>query len=137
MIDYLLFAGRILLVVLLYLFLFSVMRTGIRLVKGQRKDASIWVLDLEKGPKNLRGLHVDLLGPIVIGRSPSCDVVIEEEYVSGNHARLSLQGPSLVLEDLGSTNGTMVNGNTIYEPVALRDGDDIQIGDAIMRVSRK
>lgn len=137
MVDYVLFAGRVLLVVILYLFLFAVMRTGVRLVRGQRKDASIWMLDLEKGSKNLRGLHVDLLGPVVIGRSPSCDVVIDETYVSGNHARLSLQGPALILEDLGSTNGTMVNGNTIYEPVTLRDGDDIQIGDAIMRVSRK
>lgn len=137
MIDLILLLGRICLIVVLYLFLFAVMKTGIRLVKGQRKDSAIWTLDVEKGPKNLRGLHVDVLGPIIIGRSPSCDVLIDEAFVSGNHARLTLQGPALVLEDLGSTNGTMVNGNTIYEPVSLRDGDDIQVGDAVMRVSRK
>ena len=137
MIDIVLFAGRILLVVLLYLFLFAVMRTGIGLVKGQRKDSAIWTLDLEKGPRNLRGLHVDMLGPVVIGRSPSCDIVVDEPFVSANHARLTIQGPALVLEDLESTNGTMVNGRTVTEPVTLRDGDDLQVGDAVLRVSRR
>ena len=96
MIDIVLFVGRILLVVILYLFLFAVMRTGIGLVKGQRKDTAIWTLDLEKGPRNLRGLHVDMLGPVVIGRSPSCDIQINEPYVSANHARLTIQGLSLI-----------------------------------------
>jgi hypothetical protein len=137
MIDLVLFVGRIFLVVLLYLFLFAVMRTGIGLVKGQRKDPAIWTLDLEKGPKNLRGLHVDMLGPVVIGRSPSSDIVINEPFVSSNHARLTLQGPALVIEDLNSTNGTLVNGREIVEPITLRDGDDVQIGDAILRVSRR
>jgi hypothetical protein len=137
MIDLVLFVGRIFLVVLLYLFLFAVMRTGIGLVKGQRKDPAIWTLDLEKGPKSLRGLHVDMLGPVVIGRSPSSDIVINEPFVSSNHARLTLQGPALVIEDLNSTNGTLVNGRAIVEPITLRDGDDVQIGDAILRVSRR
>ena len=53
MIDLILFAGRVLLVVLLYIFLFSVMRTGIGLVRGQRKDGAIWSVDVEKGVKVL------------------------------------------------------------------------------------
>ena len=137
MIDIVLFIGRILLVVLLYLFLFSVTKTGIGLVKGQRKDASIWCIDIEMGPKELRGLHVDMLGPVVIGRSPSSDIVIDEPFVSSTHARLTLQGPACVLEDLNSTNGTLVNGQPIYQPVTLRDGDNVQIGDVVMRVSRR
>ena len=132
MIDLLLFAGRILLVALLYLFLFSTMRTGIGLVRGQRRDAAIWSVDVEKGSKMLRGLHVDILGPVVIGRSPSSDIVINEPFVSATHARFTLQGPALVLEDLGST-----NGHPIGQPVTLRDGDEVQVGDAIMRVSRR
>lgn len=137
MIDLVLFFGRILLVVLLYLFLFFVMRTGIGLVKGQRKDAAIWCVDVDKGPKALRGLHVDMLGPVVIGRSPSSDVVINEPFVSATHARFSLQGPALVLEDMHSTNGTLVNGRPIVQPVTLKDGDDVQVGDVVMRVSRR
>ena len=137
MIDLILFAGRVLLVVLLYIFLFSVMRTGIGLVRGQRKDGAIWSVDVEKGVKSLCGLHVDILGPVVIGRSPSSDIVIDEPYVSASHARFTIQGPALVLEDLGSTNGTMVNGHIIEQPVTLRDTDEVQVGDVIMRVGRR
>ena len=137
MIDLILFAGRVLLVVLLYIFLFSVMRTGIGLVRGQRKDGAIWSVDVEKGVNSLRGLHVDILGPVVIGRSPSSDIVIDEPYVSASHARFTIQGPALVLEDLGSTNGTMVNGHIIEQPVTLRDTDEVQVGDVIMRVGRR
>ena len=137
MIDLILFAGRVLLVVLLYIFLFSVMRTGIGLVRGQRKDGAIWSVDVEKGVKSLRGLHVDILGPVVIGRSPSSDIVIDEPYVSATHARFTIQGPALVLEDLGSTNGTMVNGHLIEQPVTLRETDEVQVGDVIMRVGRR
>ena len=137
MIDLILFAGRVLLVVLLYIFLFSVMRTGIGLVRGQRKDGAIWSVDVEKGVKSLRGLHVDILGPVVIGRSPSSDIVIDEPYVSASHARFTIQGPALVLEDLGSTNVTMVNGHIIEQPVTLRDTDEVQVGDVIMRVGRR
>ena len=85
----------------------------------------------------MRGLHVDILGPVVIGRSPSSDIVIDEPYVSASHARFTIQGPALVLEDLGSTNGTMVNGHIIEQPVTLRDTDEVQVGDVIMRVGRR
>ncbi len=137
MVDLVLFAGRILLVFFLYLFLYFAMRSGIGLVRGQRRDAAIWAVDVEKGSKQLRGLHVDILGPVVIGRSPSSDIVIDEPFVSATHARFTLQGPALVLEDLNSTNGTMVNGHVIGQPVTLRDGDEVQVGDTIMRVSRR
>ena len=137
MIDLVLFAGRILLVILLYLFLYFAMRTGIGLVRGQRKDTAIWAVNVDKGTKQLRGLHVDILGPVVVGRSPSSDIVVDEPFVSATHARFSLQGPALVLEDLNSTNGTMVNGHLIGQPVTLRDGDEVQIGDTVMRVSRQ
>ena len=137
MIDLVLFIGRIALVAILYLFLFVVMKTGIGLVKGQRKDAAIWCVDVDKGPRNLRGLHVDMLGPVVVGRSQSSDIVINEPFVSSTHARFTLQGPALVLEDLNSTNGTLVNGRAIIDPVTLRDGDEVQVGDVVMRGSRR
>lgn len=137
MIDLLLFAGRVVLVVLLYLFLFAAMRTGIGLVRGQRTDSAIWGIDVEKGPHKLRGLHVDMLGPVVVGRSPSSDIVIDQPFVSSTHARFTIQGPALVLEDLNSTNGTLVNGRLIDQPVTLRDNDEVQVGDAVMRVSRR
>lgn len=137
MIDLILFAGRIILVVLLYVFLFAAMSAGVGLVRGQRRDTAIWCVDVEKGSRAMRGLHVDVLGPVVVGRSPSSDIVIDEPYVSATHARFTIQGPALVLEDLGSTNGTMVNGHAIDQPVTLRDSDEVQVGDTVMRVSRQ
>ena len=137
MIDIILFIGRIILVVLLYIFLFAVMKTGVGLVRGQRRDATIWTVDIDRGPRALRGTHVDILGPVIIGRSPSSDVVINEPYVSASHARFSLQGPALIIEDLNSTNGTMVNGNLITSAITLRDGDEVQVGDVFLKVNRR
>ena len=54
-IDIVLFAGRIVLVALLYIFLFAVMKTGVGLVRGQRRDSAIWTIDVDKG-----GVAVDV-----------------------------------------------------------------------------
>ena len=50
-IDIVLFAGRIVLVALLYIFLFAVMKTGVGLVRGQRRDSAIWTIDVDKGDR--------------------------------------------------------------------------------------
>lgn len=136
MIDVVLLIGRLLFVALLYLFLFAIMRTGIGLVRGQRKKERIWNLSIEKGPKELRGVSIAVHGPIIVGRSPSADIVIGAGYVSARHARFSLMGQNLFVEDLGSTNGTTVNGQSILDPVALNDDDIVTVGDVVIRVRR-
>ena len=65
-----------------------------------------------------------MAGPIVIGAG----------YVSGRHARFSLMGQNLFIEDLGSTNGTSVNGQPIAEPTALKNNDVVNVGDVAIRV---
>ena len=101
MVDMLLLIGRILLVALLYLFLFAVMRTGIGLVKGQgSKAARVWTLTVDKGPKALRGLKVNVMGPIIVGRAPGADILVPDDVVSRRHARFSLMGGDLMVEDL-------------------------------------
>ncbi len=135
MIDIVLLIGRILLIVLLYLFLFAAMKTGIGLVKGQRKKSETWSIAVAHGPKELRGLKINVTGPIVIGRSPGADIVIGTAYVSGRHARFSPVGKDLVLEDLGSLNGTVLNGKPIAEAIGLRDGDVVSIGNVDIKVS--
>lgn len=134
MIDIVLLIGRLLFVALLYLFLFAIMRTGIGLVKGQRKKERTWNLSVERGPKELRGVSIAVHGPIIVGRSPGADIVIGAGYVSGRHARFQLMGQNLFVEDLGSTNGTAVNGNLIQTPVPLKDKDVVIVGDVAIRV---
>src|SRR5690606_19289325 len=70
--------------------------------------------------------------PTVIGRSSKCDVQLDQESVSRNHARISRQRGTYVIHDLGSTNGTYVNDELVDE-VALRDGDQIKIGRTIFK----
>ncbi|MSP62543.1 MAG: GGDEF domain-containing protein [Myxococcales bacterium] len=69
---------------------------------------------------------------INIGRSSRADIQIDQESVSRNHARISNTGKSLILRDLGSTNGTYINDDLIDEYV-LRDGDLIKIGRTIFK----
>ena len=89
---------------------------------------------LERGPKELRGVSIVVRGPVIVGRSPGADIVVGAGYVSGRHARFSLMGQNLFVEDLGSTNGTAVNGQVIGEPVALKNGDVVNVGDVAIRV---
>ncbi|MCS6799186.1 MAG: GGDEF domain-containing protein [Myxococcota bacterium] len=70
--------------------------------------------------------------PIVIGRSSRCELQFDQEAVSRTHCRLDKVGPSWVLRDLGSTNGTYVNDELIDE-TRLRDGDLIKVGRTILK----
>lgn len=137
MINSVLFVARIALIALLYIFLFAVMRTGIGLVKGQRKKDQGWVVKIEQGPKELRGVKLPVSGPIVIGRSPGADVVINDTFVSGRHSRFSPLGDELTIEDLGSTNGTLLDGREVTSPVTLKNGDVVTIGNVTFKVAQQ
>ncbi len=138
MVDLLLLAGRILLVALLFLFLFAVMKTGIGLVKGQNsKTARVWTLTVERGPKALRGVQLNVIGPIVVGRAPGADILIANDVVSRRHARFTLMGGDLMVEDLGSANGTQLNGEPVTQIQRCKEGDVVHIGDVDIKISRK
>jgi len=77
---------------------------------------------------------VDLSGrPALIGRGSDCDVVLADAHASRHHARLEVRGGVYVLTDLGSTNGTRVNGHRVRE-VVLGAGDRIEVGQSTLRV---
>jgi len=65
-----------------------------------------------------------------LGRDPGNDIVINDPQVSRQHARITRQGEMMVIEDLGSTNGTFVNGMRLTGPHTLANGDVISLGDA-------
>lgn len=70
-------------------------------------------------------------GETVIGRGADADVVIESPKVSRHHARIVIEGDRAVIEDLGSTNGTSVNGSRLAAPHLLMHGDEIRIGRGV------
>jgi pSer/pThr/pTyr-binding forkhead associated (FHA) protein len=68
-----------------------------------------------------------------VGRSRQCEIVVEDPNVSRRHAELRRRGGSWVLTDLGSTNGSRVNGRTVEGPTVVKAGDEIELGTAVMR----
>ncbi|MCE9647063.1 MAG: FHA domain-containing protein [Chloroflexi bacterium] len=69
---------------------------------------------------------------LTIGRDSSNGVAINDAEISRKHSRLSFQGGKYVLEDLGSTNGTFVNGQRLAGPVVLKAGDVVSLGEQIV-----
>lgn len=67
-------------------------------------------------------------GTVTIGRSPASDVFLDDVTVSRNHARIERGGNGIVLQDLGSLNGTYVNRRRIEGDEPLHNGDELQIG---------
>lgn len=91
---------------------------------------------ITKGPRNGEKISLDTL-PLTIGRMKPADVVIEVDSVSRGHARLSRSGPGYAIEDLGSSNGTFVNGVRLQQgiPRAISGGETIKLGsDVEMRL---
>jgi hypothetical protein len=71
--------------------------------------------------------------PIVVGRSSDLDMVLVEDMVSRKHARIAMGGEGIMIEDLGSTNGTFVNGEKVKK-AKLKEGDRVLIGTSILKV---
>jgi len=137
MIDVVLLAGRLLLLALLYLFLFAAVRAGIGLVAGQRvRGRGTWTLSIIQGPRELMNTTLPITGPVVVGRSPGADIVLGDDFVSGRHLRVLPAGDGVIAEDMGSTNGTLLNGQRLTAPTTLRPGDAIDIGAVRLKVDR-
>ena len=75
------------------------------------------------------GAEYDVAYGVTLGRGDSADVRMEDPFASSRHARIERQGDVLVIEDLGSTNGTYLNGEQLTGPQPLHPGDRIRIGD--------
>jgi len=86
-------------------------------------------LEICEGPEAGRRLDLPASEPeVLVGRSAECAIVIAAPSVSRKHARLRRESERWVLEDLGSANGTQVNGERVRKPVVLRDGDRVTFG---------
>lgn len=123
-------------VAFIYLFVWQVARavgshvgTG---EAGRRKRPSTQLVVVKSDSQ--AGMNIAVRDAVVLGRSPEADIVLEDPYASEFHMRLVRQDGGIVLHDLGSTNGTYVNGRRVGSPVSLNKGDAVQIGKTIMEV---
>jgi FHA domain len=96
------------------------------------RSGDSWLI-AERGGGLEQGERFDLIGGLSIGRSREADVQIDDRYASGIHARIFARGGRTFVEDLNSTNGTLLNDATLKGEAELLDGDMIRIGDTEFR----
>jgi hypothetical protein len=84
---------------------------------------------VERAAGHPAGIAYDLIEGATLGRG-DVEIKLEDPFASGRHARITPQGHTLVIEDLGSTNGTYLNEEPLNGPAPLHDGDRIRIGDS-------
>lgn len=133
--DVILAILRIIFLGLVYLFVWQVARAigahlGISLRRRRKEGNRLVIIKSE----TQRGKEIDVTDVTVLGRSDDADVFLDDPYASEFHMRLVSSDNGLVLHDLGSTNGTYVNGRRITAPTNLRRGDNIQVGKTVMEV---
>lgn len=87
-------------------------------------------------PKDQEGRLYELGNEITIGRAAGCKVNLEDTYVSQLHARVFRRDNQVLIEDLGSTNGTFCNGKKVGGPMPVRKGDRIQVGRTVLEAIR-
>jgi hypothetical protein len=87
-------------------------------------------LVVERAPGHDAGMIYDLDGDIVLGRGERAEIRLEDPFASSRHARVYEQGNIVVIEDLGSTNGTYLNEELLETPRPLHPGDRVRIGDS-------
>ena len=98
--------------------------------RGRRRGTRVVVVRSD----SQHGLDFVVEDSVVLGRSPEADIPISDPYASDFHLRMTSKDGRIVLNDLGSTNGTYVNGRRITTPTDLARGDAVQVGKTVMEV---
>ena len=133
-------AVRLLFLALLLLFLVRVMRVLLRdLRAAAREPASLLgrlVVVTSPGAEPRQGRSFDLDVITTLGRDVNNAIVIDDPFASTDHAVLTYRGRSWYVEDLGSTNGTFVNGRLVASVAPIGFGDELGIGAVRLRLER-
>jgi FHA domain len=87
-------------------------------------------LVVARAPGHESGMIYDIDGDLVLGRGDRAEIRLEDPFASSQHARVYEQGNAVVIEDLGSTNGTYLNEEVLQSPRPLHPGDRVRIGDS-------
>jgi hypothetical protein len=130
-----LLALRVLLALALYAFLAVILVALWREMRGAPSAANLTpAAHLVVESDSLLGQTFDLAASNLLGRSPENGVSLRDATISAYHARLTYQGAQWLLEDLGSRNGTMVNGIPVESPMVVTYGDLLTVGSISLRL---
>jgi hypothetical protein len=131
---------RLLFLGLLYLFLFRIARALVGDLRAAAREpgAELGRLVVVASPDGepAAGTSLALDAIATIGRDVNNAIVVDDQFVSAEHAILTFRGRAWYVEDLGSTNGTFVNGAPVEGVVPLGFGDVIQVGQVRLRLER-
>jgi pSer/pThr/pTyr-binding forkhead associated (FHA) protein len=83
-------------------------------------------------PKDRKGQTFDLADELTIGRAPNCAITLDDNYTSQLHARIFRRDGTVHVEDLGSTNGTYLNGRKVAGAVPVKRGDRVKVGTTVL-----
>jgi hypothetical protein len=131
---------RLLFLALLYLFLARVVRSLLRDLQAAAREPGtslgrLIVVESPGGdPEAGRSFELDAI--TTLGRDVNNAIVVEDPFASAEHAVLTYRGRSWYIEDLGSTNGTYVNGRAVATVAPLGYGDEVSIGQVRLRLER-
>jgi pSer/pThr/pTyr-binding forkhead associated (FHA) protein len=90
------------------------------------------LLEVVEGPG--AGRQTRLAGALEVGRDPSAGMVLEDDLVSRHHVRVIEEAGGALVEDLGSLNGTFVNGQEVHAPTRMRPGDQVLVGVTVLEL---
>ena len=131
---------RILFLVLLYVFLFGIARALLRDLRAASREPTLelgrLVVVASPADEPAAGTTLPLDAITTLGRDVNNAVVVDDEFVSAEHAVLTFRGRTWYVEDLDSTNGTFVNGSPVDGVAPLGYGDEIQLGQVRLRLDR-
>jgi predicted component of type VI protein secretion system len=95
-----------------------------------RLDSADPRLVVERAPGHVPGMEYEIGDGAVLGRGDQAEIRLDDPFASSTHARIIRQGGTVVLEDMGSTNGTFLNEELLSGPQPLHPGDRVRIGDS-------
>ena len=87
-------------------------------------------LIVERAPGHTPGMEYEIGAGAILGRGDQAEIRLDDPFASSRHAKLTRQGPVVLLEALGSTNGTYLNEELVTGPQPLHQGDRVRIGDS-------
>lgn len=132
---------KIIIIGIIYIIIFIALRimykdvkNGGRKVRSSRKSFGLEVISAGNNSNLRRGGVIPVRGDITIGRKNDNLLILDDPYASSHHARVYVKNNDCILEDLGSTNGTLLNGERIEGKEYLNSGDEIRIGSTSFRV---
>ena len=105
-------------------------RVGDRKAKRQAAVPTLVIVD----PAQAAGQRFAVSGTLSIGRAAGCEITLDDTFISQVHARVSKGQSGVVVEDLGSTNGTYLNRKRVTAPVVVQSGDVIQVGSTVLEL---